>query len=168
MWMKCVLPEAEIRRSTSPEANELLVGYHLFQTAVFWGTSARADVFGNAAAADAGDLRQALFVVPGVDFALAWSQVFSWLDSPEKQWLYEHPDDAARLVLEKTHPGKVRIFLDWKPEAFLEVDAKELLEVSIEAVDGLVLTLVNHLPQCPAEDVADSLEELEQSFSEPE
>ncbi|WP_157774974.1 hypothetical protein [Melittangium boletus] len=166
--MKCVLSDEEIRRSTSSEVDELLVGYHLFQTAVFLGTSVRADVFGDANAAAAGDFSKSLFVVPGVDFALAWSHVFSWLDSPEKKWVYDHPDDAARLVLEKTSPGRVRIYLDWKPKDFIEVDGNELLEASIEAVDGLVLNLVQHLPNCPAEDVADSLEELETSYAEPE
>ncbi len=168
MWMKCILPDKEIKRSTSSEADELLVGYHLFHTAIFFGTNTRTSVFGDAKAAASGDFSKSLFVVPGVDFAIAWSQVFPWLESPDKQWVYEHPDDATKLVLEKDSPGRVRIFLDWKPDDFVEVAEDELCEASIEVVDELVLKLVDHLPKCPAEDVADSLEELEKAYEEPE
>jgi hypothetical protein len=76
--------------------------------------------------------------------------------------------EAAPSAAEKVAPGRVRIFLDWKPEDFIEVAESELCEVSIEAVDELVLKLVDHLPKCPAEDVADSLEELEKAYAEPE
>lgn len=167
MWMKCILTDDEIKRSTSSEANELLVGYHLFKTAIFFGTSARQDTLGDAKAAAAGDFSKSLFVVPGVDFALAWPQVFEWLETPEKKWVYEHPDDAASLVLEKTSPGRVRISLNWKPKEFIEVTENELCEISMEVVDELVLKLVNHLPNCPAEDVEASLEELEKVYEEP-
>jgi hypothetical protein len=167
MWMKCILHEDEIKRSTSSEANDLLVGYHLFKTAIFLGTSARQDVLGDAKAASAGDFSKALFVVPGVDFALAWPQVFEWLETPEKKWAYEHPDDASKLVLEKASAGRVRIFLDWKPKEFIEVTENELCEVSMEVVDELVLKLVDHLPRSPAADVAESLEELETLYQEP-
>lgn len=166
--MKCILPDEEIKRSTSSEADDLLVGYHLFQTAIFFGTTARADVFGDAKAAASGDFSKAAFVVPGVDFGLAWAQVFPWLESPEKKWVYEHPDDDARLVLEKSSSGQVRIFLDWKPKEFIEVSENELCEVSLEVVDELVLKLVDHLPKCSAKDVADSLKELEEAYVEPE
>ncbi len=168
MWMKCILSDEELKRSTSSEADDLLVGYHLFQTAVFFGTDTRSNVFGDATAAAAGDFSKSSFVVPGVDFALAWSGVFPWLESPEKKWVYEHPDDAARLILEKSGSGRVRIFQDWKPEEFIEVSETELCEVSLEVVDELVLKLVEHLPNCPAKDVADSLAELEEAYSEPD
>jgi hypothetical protein len=168
MWMKCILPDEEIKRSTSSEADDLLVGYHLFQTAIFIGTDARSNVFGDVKAAESGDFSKSAFVVPGVDFAMAWSGVFPWLESPEKKWVYEHPDDDARLVLEKIGSGRIRLLLDWKPKEFIEVSESELCEVSLEVVDELVLKLVDHLPNCPAKDVEDSLKELEEAYSEPD
>jgi hypothetical protein len=168
MWMKCLLPDEEIQRSTSSESNELLVGYHLFQTAIFFGTSARPDLFGDAKAAESGDFSKALFVVPGADFALAWPHALSWLETPEPKWVYEHPDDAASFILEKTRSGQIKISLSWKPDDFIEVEEDSLREVSLEEVDKLVLKLVQHLPNSPAEDVAECLEELEELYAEPE
>ncbi|MBZ4335023.1 hypothetical protein [Corallococcus sp. AS-1-12] len=164
--MKCVLSDEELKRSTSSEADDLLVGYHLFRTAVFFGTDSQPKVFGDVLAAESGDFSKALFIVPGVDFALAWSSVFPWLESSEKKWVYEHPDDAARLVLEKVGSERVRLYLDWEPAEFVEVGETELGEVSLEVVDALVIKLVDHLPRCPAKDVAESLESLEEAYSE--
>ncbi|QAT84580.1 hypothetical protein EJ065_3011 [Corallococcus coralloides] len=166
MWMKCVLSDEELKRSTSSEADDLLVGYHLFQTAIFFGTNSQPNAFGDAKAAESGDFSNASFVVPGVDFALAWARVFPWFESAEKKWVYEHPDDAAQLVLEKVGGERVRIYLDSEPEEFIEVGETELGEVSLEVVDELVIKLVDHLPQCPAEDVDESLEGLEEAYSE--
>lgn len=166
MWMKCVLSDEELKRSTSSEADDLLVGYHLFRTAIFFGTDSRPIAFGDVKAAESGDFSKSLFVVPGVDFALAWSSVFPWLESSEKRWVYQHPDDAAQLVLEKVGSERVRIYLDWEPTEFIEVGETELGEVSLEVVDELVIKLVDHLPKCPAKDVAESLEGLEEAYSE--
>ncbi|RKI34575.1 hypothetical protein D7Y27_33115 [Corallococcus sp. AB004] len=166
MWMKCVLSDEELKRSTSSEADDMLVGYHLFQTAIFFGTNSHPNAFGDVTAAESGDFSKSLFVVPGVDFAMAWSSVFPWLESSEKKWVYQHPDDAARLVLEKADGERVRIYLDWAPTKFVEAGETELGEVSLEVVDELVIKLVDHLPQCPAKDVAESLEGLDEAYSE--
>ncbi|NNB93221.1 hypothetical protein HRD49_08990 [Corallococcus exiguus] len=164
--MKCVLSDEELKRSTSSEADDLLVGYHLFQTAIFFGTNSHPNAFGDVTAAESGDFSKSLFVVPGVDFAMAWSSVFPWLESSEKKWVYQHPDDAARLVLVKADGERVRIYLDWAPTKFVEAGETELGEVSLEVVDELVIKLVDHLPKCPAKDVAESLEGLDEAYSE--
>lgn len=169
MWVRTVLPESEIKRCLSPgEVEDLLVAYHLFQTAVFFGDSLHEELFGNIAVAEGGDLSHAVLVVPGADFLISWSSALKWLDGRlgnDERWIYEHPTDSATVIVER-RGEKVRLFLNYKPDEVLEGDVGTFRQSLDAELNRFATRLAPLIAECPAEDTEEVLAEMEEAFAD--